>query len=878
MSQNASRDSQPEPTCWVDDPIAIIGLGLRLPGFIRTPQQFWNFLVNKRSGRGRVPEDRYNVDAFHGPKAKPGHVCTEYGHFLDVDLAAMDSSFWSIPPKELPLLDPQQRLLMEVIYECLESSGTPSYKGKDIGIPRAQECTFVAGYSDFCLSNRLSKVLGLTGPSMTIRTACSSSMMALHSACLAIHSGDCSSAVVAGSNLILTPRMMTTMSELGVLSPTGECRSFDARADGYVRGEAVNAIYIKRLSQALRDGDPIRSVIRSVCVNSDGARTPLFIPSPESYELLMRRCHKLASISDLSQTAMIECHGTGTKIGDVQETSAVAKVFGELGGVLIGSVKPNLGHGEGASTLTSIIKMVLALENQTIPPNINFSTPNPKIPFEAARLRVPVDCEPWPKYKAERVGINGFGIGGANAHVLVESARSVLGVPADTATSDCGPKLLVFFGTHSKMVKRSITQHLEYLTKNPAEVEDASYTIQKAGPADLVWVFAGQGAQYPGMGKELIRSDAIASETIRHLDEVLDAVDPKRCWTLRDELLRPESSSRLSQAKFSHPCCTAIQIILVNVLKSLNVHPSAVVGHSAGEIAAAYAAGALTAAKAMIISYHRGQIADQVEGCGGMMAVSLSREQIAAFLTEKVTMACENSPRNVTISGGLAALENLAVELRRNYPDVSTKRLAVNCAYHSSYMNKAKNSYMERLTDLRFEAKRLSAMFVSAVTGTRVEDGAELGPEYWCRNLVSPVLFHSAIRKVTTELSNPVFLEVGPHSALSGSLRDIAPSTPYIPTLVRGTDAYTSFLRTAGRLFQSTPIDLSSLCTGRVLTSLPPYQWQYDDRFWSESRLSQNWRFRQHSHHDILGSKIPDGNDTEPLWRSLIYLDNVPWL
>ncbi|KAL4993533.1 hypothetical protein BDV10DRAFT_199502 [Aspergillus recurvatus] len=909
MPQTTSQNGHTASTSWTDDPIAIIGLGIRLPGSICTPQQYWGFLVNKKSGRCRVPANRYNVDAFHGPKGKFGHVCTEYGHFLDVDLAAVDSSFWSIPPTELPFLDPQQRLLMEVVYECLESSGTAAYRGKDIGLyigalgedwmdiqtrdTQGPGMHCVAGYSDFALSNRLSKELGLTGPSMTIRTACSSSMMALHAACQALYTGECSSAVVGGCNLILSPRMTTTMSEIGVMSPTGDCRSFDAQADGYARGEAVNAIHIKRLSHALRDGDPIRSVIRSVCINSDGPRSPLFVPSPESHELLIRRCHQLAGIADLSQTAMIECHGTGTKVGDVQEGRAVGNVFSDIGGVLIGSVKPNLGHSEGASALTSIIKMVLALEKQTIPPNINFSTPNPMIPFGPARLRVPVECEPWPKDKAERVGLNGFGIGGANGHVLLESASSVLGTSVNEASSDCHPQLLVFSGTHPETVRRNISLSLEYLAANPATVSDASYTlacrrqilrnrafavgtaeswdvspVQKAGPTDLVWVFSGQGAQYPGMGQELVTSNAIARDTIRNLDEVLDNIESGRSWTLQDELLRPESSSRLSQAKFSQPCCTAIQIALVNVLKSLNVQPSAVVGHSAGEIAAAYAAGALTAAEAMTISYHRGKVVDRVEKSGGMVAISLGREQVSPFLTEQITLACENSPMNVTLSGKLAALDAVVGKLQSTYPDVLIKRLDVNCAYHSEYMNDVKDGYLERLEALQSKRKQLSTAFISSVTG----EG------YWCRNLVSPVLFYTAIRSATSNLPNPVFIEIGPHSTLSGPLRDIAPSIPYISTLVRGTDAYTSTLRAAGRLFQFVTIDLSTLCTGRVLTDLPPYQWQYDNRFWSESRVSLNWRFRQHPHHDILGSQIPDGNDTEPLWRSLIYLDNVPWL
>ncbi|KAL4878208.1 hypothetical protein BJY04DRAFT_221358 [Aspergillus karnatakaensis] len=373
-----------EPNPWVEDPIAIIGIGLRLPGSVRTPQQYWDLLTRKRSGRGRVPAKRYNVDAIIAPKGKPGHTCTD--------------SFWSMPPKELELLDPQQRLMMEVVYECLESSGTSVFRGKDIGCyvgvlgedwmdiqtkdPHHHGMHRVGGYGDFAISNRVSKELGLTGPSMTIRTACSSSLMALHAACQALYAGDCSSAIVGGCNLILSPRMTVTMSEHRVVSPTGQCRSFDASADGYARGEAVNAIHIKGLSSALRDGDPVRSVIRSVCINSDGERSPLFIPSPESHELLIRRSHQLAGITDLSQTAMIECHGTGTMVGDTLEGRAVAKVFGELGGVLIGSVKPNIGHSEGASGLSSVIKMVLALENQMIPPNINFSTPNPKIFLE----------------------------------------------------------------------------------------------------------------------------------------------------------------------------------------------------------------------------------------------------------------------------------------------------------------------------------------------------------------------------------------------------------------------------------------------------------------------------------------------------------------
>ncbi|KAL2846914.1 hypothetical protein BJY01DRAFT_213165 [Aspergillus pseudoustus] len=929
-NENRIQPETNESSPWLDDPIAITGIGLRLPGSVRTPQQYWDFLTKKGSGRCRVPANRYNVDAFLGPKGKPGHTCTEYGYFLDdVDLAAADSSFWSMKPKELELLDPQQRLMHEVVYECLESSGAAAYSGKDIGCyvgvlgedwmeiqtkdPQHTGVHSVAGYGDFAIANRVSKELGLTGPSMTIRTACSSSMMALHTACQSIYSGECSSAIVGGCSLILSPRMTVAMaSEYRVISPTGYCRSFDATADGYARGEAVNAIHVKRLSHALRDGDPIRAVIRSVCLNSDGQRTPLLVPSPESHELLMRRSHQLAGITDLSKTAMIECHGTGTIVGDTLEGRAVAKVFGELGGVIIGSVKPNLGHSEGASGLSSIIKMVLALENQTIPPNIHFTTPNPKIPFGPARLRVPVECESWPTGKALRVGVNGFGIGGANGHVLLESATSFIGTDRKIPEAN-NSQLLVFSATHPQTLNRSITNTLEYVSSNPLRAADTGYTlscrrkrfshrafaigsakswdvsaVQRSGKApDLVWVFTGQGAQYPGMGKDLLRESSIGSETIKALDAVLNTVDPDRSWTIEEELLQPELSSRLSTAEYSQPCCTALQIALVDVLKSLDLRPAAVVGHSAGEIAAAYAAGGLSASEAINIAYHRGKVARQAEdtGKGGMMAVSLGREQTTRFLVDRITIACENSPKSVTLSGDTAALDVVAAEICANHPDAMTTRLPVQCAYHSAQMGSVAADYRGRLGSLTIPDRPLSTQFVSSVTGKPVNSAVEFAPNYWCRNLTSPVLFHSAIAEtLSLGLSNPSFVEVGPHSALSGFLADIGQSQrsepiPYIPTLVRGCNSYESVLRTAGRLFQvGASIDLSTLCDGATVPDLPPYQWQYDATYWSESRVSRNWRFREHPNHDILGSQIPDGHDKEPIWRSLIYLDNVPWL
>ncbi|KAL5050179.1 hypothetical protein BDW71DRAFT_195088 [Aspergillus fruticulosus] len=867
MASNGNVETSP----WVDDPIAIIGMGLRLPGSISNPEKYWELLTSKGSGRGRVHANRYNVDAFIGPKGKAGHTCTEFGYFLeDIDLATIDSSFWSMSRKEVGLMDPQQRLMLEVAYEYLESSDIQAKDSHNSGMYR------ITGYGDFTIANRVSYELGFTGPSLTIRTTCSSSLTALYEACQGIYAGECSSAVVGGCNLILSPHMTVAMAEQGVISPTGYCRSFDANADGYARGEAINAIHIKRLSAAIRDGDNIRAIIRSACINSDGKTAGLSFPSPESHEKIIRRSHTVAGITDLSKTAMIECHGTGTTVGDPLEARAVAQVFVEWG-ILIGSVKTNLGHSEGASGLSSVIKMVLALENQTIPPNINFTTPNPKIPFDSAHLRVPVECEPWPTNKHELVGVNCFGIGGANAHVLLQSARSIISIDRSSSS-----------GTNQE----TQNTHLLYICTNPANISDYGHTlacrrerfpyrafaigslehwdvsqIQRATSSpDLIW---------------LIGRNPIAKRTIDRLDYVLDEIDPSRTWTLHDELSRAGDLSNLGQAEYSQPCCTAIQIVLVDVLRSLNIHPSAVVGHSSGEIGAAYAVNTLSAADAISVAYHRGKVSRRAEetGKGGMMVVGLGRERISPFLADGAIIACENSPANVTVGGEPTVLDSVASAIQAAHPDVLVRRLRVNCAYHSAQMEEVESEYRELLATLQFPRRTLSGSFVSSVTGKVVQDAAELGPNYWCRNLTSPVLFYSAVASVLgqgtiDQKPNPVFLE----------LREIALAThkksvPYITTLVRKANAYSSILHTAGRLFQlDASIDPSGLCPGNLLSDLPPYPWHHDGHFWSESPVTRNWRLHPHPHHDILGSQITDGNDKQPTWRSGIHLGNVPWI
>lgn len=376
------------------EPIAIIGMAYRLPGGISTDAEYWDLLVNKRDARCKVPSSRYNIDAFS--KSRLQSVASDYGYFLDTDISGIDTSFFGTKYAEADVMDPQLRLLFEVTWECLESAGqTAVVEGSDTGVfvgvfgedwhnilyrDDLMPNTFRGVSSgDYSLSNGISYQYDLKGPSVTIKTACSSSLTGLHIACQSIRNGDCSQAIVLGSSMIMDPSMTLDMSTRGILSADGRCKTFDAGADGFARGEAMNALLIKPLCDALRDGDPIRAVIRATSVNSDGKTQHMATPSGEAQMAMIKRAYEAAGISDPSQTPFVECHGTGTMKGDPIEANIVGSVFGnQHHPTYIGSVKPNLGHGEGAAALTSIIKCVLALENKTIPPNINFVHPNPK--------------------------------------------------------------------------------------------------------------------------------------------------------------------------------------------------------------------------------------------------------------------------------------------------------------------------------------------------------------------------------------------------------------------------------------------------------------------------------------------------------------------
>ncbi|KAL3465723.1 hypothetical protein BJX64DRAFT_285326 [Aspergillus heterothallicus] len=920
----------------VPEPIAIVGMGMRLPGRIHDAQALWELLIKKKDTSDSIPSSRFNSDGFYSASKMPGSIGTQRGHFLDESdgLDRLDTSFFSMGKAEVEKLDPQQRMLLEVVWECMENAGQVDWKGSNTGVfvgtwgddwqdflakdpQQTGGMLNVSGAGDFAISNRISYEYNLTGPSITIKAACASSMICLHQACQALRDRSCDAAVVAGTNLIITPTQTIAQTEAGVLSPTGQCRSFDASANGYARGEAINAILVKRLSDCVRDKDPIRAIVRATAVNSDGQSAGLSLPNPFAHEKMIRCAYKVAGLEGSAiETPFVEAHGTGTPSGDPLELEAISRIFGKGLDTFIGSIKANIGHGEGASGLSSIIKAVLMLEHRTIPPQANFVTPNPKIPFDEAQLVVPREPTPWPVGRPERISVNSFGITGANAHAILESAASN-GVGHTQRNGHCaspGQSLVVFSANTSDSLKRKAIQIQTYLSEHPERAYDLSYTLalrraqlsyrafclsdsqevtfaqeRVKKPPKIKFVFTGQGAQWPQMAQELVEQFPQFKDDLTRMNNTLAQLPHPPSWNLVEELLLPEAKSQINRAEFAQPLCTAVQVALVNLLASLGVSPCAAIGHSSGEIAAAYSAGAITSDEAIIIAYYRGLAVAKAPKTqpGAMAAVGMGRAEATLYLEDGVVVACDNGPNSVTLSGDKEALETVIDQMKADDKDVFIRLLKTDgMAYHSHHMLPVGNVYEEYLKPF-VHAKPASVPFLSTVTG-KPSGSALLDAGYWRRNLESPVKFFPGVKSLIGSQpgEDQLFLEIGPHSALSGPLRQIFKTTPtkaqltYLPSLVRGKNGVECILQMCGQLYlRAIDPRLEKLSPGgTILTDIPLYPWQHDMSHWIESRAVREWRTRKYPRHELLGSRLLEGNDVEPTWRNLLRLKDAPWL
>ncbi|KAF7558287.1 hypothetical protein G7Z17_g66 [Cylindrodendrum hubeiense] len=956
-------------------PIAIIGIGCRLPGDISSPSQLWEFLAEGRSAGGKLPESRFNIDSYRGDKDQPATTRALGGYFLQEDIRNFDNQFFGINNREASAMDPQQRKLLEVVFESFESAGISLHdvSGANVGCYVASFTPdFIAmqtkdvenlnrysqiGMGTTILANRISHVFNLKGPSCVLDTACSSSLYALHAACSALLTAECDSAVVAGMNLIQAPELHVAISQAGVVSPSSTCHTFDACADGYGRADGVNAIVIKRLDDAVRDGDPIRSVIRSTAVNSNGRTPGITHPSIDGQEAVIRKAYARAGL-DSSDTSYVEAHGTGTSVGDPIEVEALSRIFRKSerkDPILLGSVKTNLGHSEAASGLTSIIKATLALEKGQIPATIGLVELNPEIKIAEWGVQIVTRNIPFPTQdeQVRRISVNSFGYGGANAHIIIDAADSHVGKSlvngtginghcngefnggADKPTTSANAsqahllpfsanKLASLYGRVESLLKLDLSSisiadltytlgqrrtHLPirgYIVANEATITQdiavenirLSDSENDLAEGNFAFVFTGQGAQWKGMGRELMQFATFA-QTIRQLDEVLASLPHPPQWKIYDVLMDDSETCPINQAEFAQPTTTAVQVGIVNLLLEWSIYPKGTVGHSSGEIGAAYAAGLINAQEAILIAYYRGYIVTKSTSVGLMAAVGLGPDDTNDWISKlgldsKVKVACINSPESVTISGDSDDVRAVFVALQAN--GVFARELKTDGkAYHSHHMAAVGSTYEKLLNQAwttsigstPVTAQKQVRMF-STVTCSEVDEKHVRTPWYWRTNLESPVRFSDGLTRLSNMSDDMTFIEIGPHAALKMPImQTLGKSTSYFASLSRGKDSSVSLLSLVGDLytrgFEVDFVKLNRTYTNRgaipkVLHDLPTYPWHYEDPLWNESRISREGRFRRHARHELLGTEVPGGNKTTFGWRNILHLDNVPWL
>ncbi|GAW13549.1 hypothetical protein ANO14919_029360 [Xylariales sp. No.14919] len=988
---------------WKSEPLAIVGASCRLPGDCNSLSKLWEFLQDPRDLLTEIPSSRFNPRGFyHADAEHHGSSNVLHAYLLDEDYRAFDNAFFGIHPKEAESMDPQQRILLETVYEALEAAGhsihelmgssTAVYVGQmtddheDMLLRDVDSAPQYAATSTSraIMANRVSHFFDWHGPSVSVDTACSSSLVALHQATATLRSGESKMAIVAGVNLITSPKMFIYESNLHMLSPSGRCRMWDSSADGYGRGEGFAAIVVKTLSEAISNRDHIECIIRETGVGQDGRTPGLTMPSSSSQASLIQSTYSRCGLDPRKREdrcQYFEAHGTGTQAGDPKEAEAIYKAFFSTSNpatsstsardtLHVGSVKTAIGHTEGTAGLAGLLKALLAVKHGVIPPNLLFDTLNPAITPFAERLRVPTALLPWPEIPPsipKRASVNSFGFGGTNAHVIIESWEDVASTigfslrreleAPDLPAPPYGPFTL---SAYSASALKDMVASLSHTLKSDRNINlsDLAWTLQsrrsefpykaavsaldkeqlinelsallgptiktsssplehnivhtsKTRPARLLGVFTGQGAQWASMGAGLYASSACFRDSIARLEKSLaDAPDPPS-WSLSEELLTlsPENASRLHTAEFSQPLTTALQIALTDLLRASGVIFNVVVGHSSGEIAAAYAAGFLSASDAMLVAYYRG-FHSRSSGHlhGKMMAVGMNINEAQKFcdrteFSSKLRVAASNSRSSSTISGDADAIEKANAILREE--GKFSRILKVDRAYHSHHMDACAADYVESLRRCVIRPPDRGGCngtsWYSSVLGadrSTVVDVDALKGEYWAQNMVRPVLFLQAMtRAVEDEYCIDLVLEVGPHPALKAPATEILKSStgkdiPYHGVLERGKNDLIAFSTALGSVWKSlypsgSVPDFEGFriaCQGesapkpQIQKGLPPYSWDHNTPMLKESKISRDFRTRDRPLHPLLGRETSHGGQQEMRWRNILKLAEMEWL
>jgi myxalamid-type polyketide synthase MxaE and MxaD len=921
------------------EPIAIIGMGCRFPNGAGRPESFWRLLCDGVDAVREIPLDRWDWRAYYDPDPeKPGRMNTRWGSFLE-QVDHFDAAFFGISPREAVQMDPQHRLLLEVAFEALEDAGQAEEKlrGSRTGVfaavyqrdytrlayldPEIIDAYTASGTHHSLAANRLSYLLDLRGPSLVVDTACSSSLVAVHQACRSLAAGECQRAIVGAVNLVLSPEETLSLSRFKMMAPDGRCKTFDARADGFVRGEGAGAIVLKRLSDAQADGDEVLAVIRGTAVTQDGRSNGLTAPNVLAQQEVLRQALANAGLAP-TRIGYVEAHGTGTALGDVIELEALREVLGQPrpdgSPCVIGAVKTNIGHLEAAAGIAGLIKTVLILRHGEIPPNLHLREPNPRFPLTGTPFVLPTERRPWPASAEPRAaGVSSFGMGGTNAHVILEEApRSA---PAAASPSGQDEPWLLPLSAHSPQALSALAREYQHcasagllpplskvcptaarrrthhehrlavVARNSAELAErlAAFMAGEARSGlisgrrsrgswrGLVFIFPGQGSQWAGMGRQLMERAPAFRAAFERCDAVIQAEEG---WRLLDLLKSEENDPRLARVDLLQPLLSALQMSLAAQWRAWGIEPDAVVGHSMGEVAAAHVAGALELEDAMRITARRSRLLARLHGQGAMLSVELPPSRASEFLAGQESLVCvaaHNGPATTVLAGDRGALTRLVESLEKQ--GVSCRWVRVDVASHSPAIEPLLPDLLQALRALH--SRPTSLPFYSTVTGEPLGSN-RLDADYWAQNLRQPVRFWPAIERLLAD-EHHVFVEVSPHPILLPALAQGLPSmkrdVALLPSMRRREDEQAVMLESLGALYtRGIEGDWSLLYPHAGRADLPPYPWQRE-RFWLPPRTPRASRPNT-SGHPLLGAHQPLAPPLGHLWEGPLHVNQVPWL
>ncbi len=916
-------------------PIAIVGMSFRFPGDLSTEEDFWAVLSGGSDMIGKIGPDRWAVEELaHPTRMEPGRSVTFSAGTLS-RIKEFDAEFFNISPREAVWLDPQQRLLLEMSWEAMENGGHVPEKmagsrcavyvgisSLDYGVAGATDLSSMSSHSMTgntmgLAANRISYVFDLHGPSIAMDTACSSALVALHHACNALNSGEVPAALVGSVNMLLHPYPFVGFTKASMISANGRCRAFDADADGYVRAEGGAVLLLKTLEQAERDGDKIHAVIMGSGVNSDGGRkSGITIPSAEGQAELMQNVLARAGILP-EDVDYVEAHGTGTAVGDPIEAMAIGNVYGcgRKTPLPIGSVKTNVGHLETASGMAGLVKVILMLKKKALAPSINFSSPNQNINFKKMNLRVVRKLTTLSEKKTRRfMGINSFGIGGTNTHILVGDYTARPKPSAKKAAKSALPPLFISAQTPKALaalagqyaerlakiedwdyydIAASAALHRSFLRerlavsgataaeiaaqlKNFSEGAEAIKVVtEKDGADGVTFIYTGNGAVWAGMGLKLLGESKVFTKALKEVDA---EIRRQGGFSVLKELQKEGEKARLGEASVAQPLLFALQVAITKMLEDEGVSPAAVMGHSVGEIAAAWAAGALTLKQAVTVILARSTAQEKSHGKGRMAAVGLSaaavRDVIAAQKCASVEIACINSPSGVTLSGKLQELEKLQAALAPR--NVFFRLLDIDYAFHSRFMNAILPDLKKHLG--KIAPKKTRIPFISTVTGKELA-GTELDSAYWQKNVRRPVQFEVAMETLIAS-GRCVFVEIGPHAILQRYMKECIAAAGttgrILPTLQRHDDGAAAVQNAALRLHLLNPADIQKryFSAGANFVDLPSYPWQRETYWVGRTNECDPVSDRARVH-PLLGWRV---KHAAAAWENVLDMAQTPWL